>query len=36
MDIFEKCVRATEYESGLKESGYYFFFGSSNLLRILR
>jgi 8-amino-7-oxononanoate synthase len=26
MDIFEKCVRATEYESGLKESGYYFFF----------
>jgi 8-amino-7-oxononanoate synthase len=26
MDIFEKCVEATEYESGLKESGYYFFF----------
>ena len=26
MDIFEKCVKATEYESGLKESGYYFFF----------
>jgi 8-amino-7-oxononanoate synthase len=26
MDIFEKCPKATEYESGLKESGYYFFF----------
>ncbi len=26
MDIFEKCVKATEYESGLKESGSYFFF----------
>ena len=26
MDIFEKCAEATEYESGLKESGYYFFF----------
>lgn len=26
MDIFEKCAKATEYESGLKESGYYFFF----------
>ena len=26
MDIFEKCVRATEYESGLRESGHYFFF----------
>ncbi len=26
MDIFKKCVKATEYESGLKESGYYFFF----------
>jgi len=26
MDILEKCPRATEYESGLKESGYYFFF----------
>ena len=26
MDIFEKCKRATEYESGLRESGYYFFF----------
>ena len=26
MDIFEKCAEATEYESGLKKSGYYFFF----------
>ena len=26
MDIFEKCAKATEYESGLKESGHYFFF----------
>ena len=26
MDIFEKCANATEYESGLKESGYSFFF----------
>jgi len=26
MDIFKKCAKATEYESGLKESGYYFFF----------
>jgi len=26
MDIFEKCAKATEYESGLKESGYYSFF----------
>ena len=26
MDIFEKCAKATEYESELKESGYYFFF----------
>jgi 8-amino-7-oxononanoate synthase len=26
VDIFEKCAEATEYESGLKESGYYFFF----------
>jgi 8-amino-7-oxononanoate synthase len=26
MDIFAKCPKATEYESGLKESGYYFFF----------
>ena len=26
MDILEKCAKATEYESGLKESGYYFFF----------
>ncbi len=26
MDIFEKCVRAIEYESGLRESGHYFFF----------
>src|SRR4030065_1661237 len=26
MDIFEKCAKATEYESGLRERGYYFFF----------
>ena len=26
MDILEKCAKATEYESGLKENGYYFFF----------
>jgi 8-amino-7-oxononanoate synthase len=26
MDIFEKCAKATEYESGLKESGHYFLF----------
>src|SRR4030067_3738901 len=26
MDIFEKCAKATEYETGLKESGSYFFF----------
>ena len=26
MDIFEKCVQAGEYESGLKESGHYFLF----------
>ena len=26
MDIFEKCAKATEYESGLKESGNYFLF----------
>lgn len=26
MDIFEKCVKATEYESGLRASGHYFFF----------
>jgi len=26
VDIFEKCVRAIEYESGLRESGHYFFF----------
>ncbi len=26
MDIFEKCAEATEYESGLKKSGYYSFF----------
>ncbi len=26
MDILNKCVKATEYESGLRESGYYFFF----------
>ena len=24
MDIFEKCAKAEEYESGLKESGHYF------------
>ena len=26
MDIFEKCAEATEYESGLKKKGNYFFF----------
>lgn len=26
MDLFEKCVQATKYESGLKQSGHYFFF----------
>ena len=26
MDIFEKCVKAIEYESGLREAGTYFFF----------
>ena len=26
MDIFEKCAKATEHVSGLKESGCYFFF----------
>jgi 8-amino-7-oxononanoate synthase len=26
MDIFEKCAKASEYESGLKQSGHYFFF----------
>src|SRR5512136_3438704 len=26
MDIFEKCIEATEYEYGLKKSGYYSFF----------
>ena len=26
MDIFEKCAKATEHVSGLKESGHYFFF----------
>jgi 8-amino-7-oxononanoate synthase len=26
VDILNKCVKATEYESGLRESGYYFFF----------
>jgi 8-amino-7-oxononanoate synthase len=26
MDLFEKCAEATEYESGLKQSGHYFFF----------
>src|SRR4030042_691915 len=26
MDLFEKCAKATEYESGLRQSGYYSFF----------
>ena len=26
MDLFEKCSKALGYESGLKESGHYFFF----------
>jgi 8-amino-7-oxononanoate synthase len=26
MDLFEKCARATEYQSGLKRSGHYFLF----------
>ena len=26
MDLFKKCTKATEFESGLKESGHYFFF----------
>ena len=26
MDLFEKCAKAPEYESGLKQSGHYFFF----------
>ena len=26
MDLFEKCAKATEFESGLKQSGHYFFF----------
>ncbi|MGA2333618.1 MAG: pyridoxal phosphate-dependent aminotransferase family protein, partial [Syntrophales bacterium] len=26
MDLFEKCAEATEYESGLKQRGHYFFF----------
>ncbi len=26
MDLFEKCAKATEYESGLKRSGHYFYF----------
>jgi 8-amino-7-oxononanoate synthase len=26
MDLFEKCAKATEYESGLRQSGHYFFF----------
>ncbi|MGM0487527.1 MAG: aminotransferase class I/II-fold pyridoxal phosphate-dependent enzyme [Planctomycetota bacterium] len=26
MDLFEKCARATEYQSGLKQSGHYFLF----------
>ena len=26
MDLFEKCAKAPEYESGLKQSGHYFYF----------
>jgi len=26
VDLFEKCAAAMEYESGLKQSGHYFFF----------
>jgi 8-amino-7-oxononanoate synthase len=26
MDLFEKCAKATEYESGLKQTGHYFYF----------
>jgi 8-amino-7-oxononanoate synthase len=26
MDLFEKCARATEYQSGLKQNGHYFLF----------
>ena len=26
MDLFEKCARATEYQSGLMQSGHYFLF----------
>lgn len=26
MDLFEKCAQATAYESGLRQSGHYFFF----------
>ncbi|MDZ7695712.1 MAG: pyridoxal phosphate-dependent aminotransferase family protein [Deltaproteobacteria bacterium] len=26
MDLFEKCASATEYQSGLKQSGHYFLF----------
>ena len=26
MDLFERCAKAGEYESGLKQSGYYSFF----------
>jgi len=26
VDVFEKCGRATEFESRLKESGHHFFF----------
>jgi len=26
MDLFEKCAKAVEFESGLKQSGHYFFF----------
>ncbi len=26
MDLFEKCARATEYQSGLEQSGHYFLF----------
>ncbi len=26
MDLFEKCAQAVEFESGLRQSGHYFFF----------
>jgi len=35
MDIFDKCARATAFESGLKESGHYFFFSEVESRRIL-